>query len=117
VLVGSPHDGNAIAIGYQARGASALRETDGDAPDERLELLLGQGRAAVLRALARPATTTELAARLHYAPSTVSAHLDVLVRAGLVERHRVRRRVFYGLNDTGTSLVALLADIPAALSA
>jgi hypothetical protein len=39
------------------------------------------------------------------------------VRAGLVERHRVRRRVFYGLNDTGTSLVALLADIPAALSA
>jgi hypothetical protein len=25
--------------------------------------------------------------------------------------------VFYGLNDTGTSLVALLADIPAALSA
>ena len=117
VLVGNPHDGKAIAIGYQARGASALRETAEDAPDERLELLLGQGRAAVLRALARPATTTELAARLHYAPSTVSAHLDVLARAGLLERHRVRRRVFYGLNDTGTSLVALLADIPATLSA
>jgi len=117
VLVGSPHDGNAIAIGYQARGASALRETAEDAPDERLELLLGQGRAAVLRALARPATTTELAARLHYAPSTVSAHLDVLAKAGLVERHRVRRSVFYGLNDTGMSLLALLADIPSALSA
>jgi hypothetical protein len=40
-----------------------------------------------------------------------------LARAGLVERHRVRRRVFYALNDTGASLVALLADVPAALSA
>jgi DNA-binding transcriptional ArsR family regulator len=117
VLVGNPMSGDAIAIGYQARGASALWQNGDAAPDERLELLLGQGRSAVLRALARPATTTELAARLHYAPSTVSAHLDVLARAGLVERHRVRRRVYYGLNDTGTSLVALLSDAPAALSA
>ena len=85
--------------------------------DERLDLLLGHGRAAVLRALERPATTTELARRLRYAPSTVSAHLDVLARAGLVDRHRVRRSVFYGLNETGTSLVALLADIPEVLSA
>jgi DNA-binding transcriptional ArsR family regulator len=117
VLVGSPSDATAIAIAYQARGASALWAAEEGTPDERLELLLGQGRAAVLRALARPATTTELAARLHYAPSTVSAHLDVLARAGLVERHRVRRRVFYGLNDTGSSLVGLLTEIPAALSA
>jgi DNA-binding MarR family transcriptional regulator len=117
VLVGTPSAGNAIAVGYQARGASALFDAGDAVADERLELLLGQGRSAVLRALARPATTTELAARLHYAPSTVSAHLDVLSRAGLVERHRVRRRVFYGLNDTGASLVALLTEVPAALSA
>jgi DNA-binding MarR family transcriptional regulator len=117
VLVASPQAGNAIAIGYQARGASALWQSEDTVPDERLELLLGQGRSAVLRALAHPATTTELAARLHYAPSTVSAHLDVLSRAGLVERHRVRRRVFYGLNETGSSLLALLSETPAALSA
>jgi DNA-binding transcriptional ArsR family regulator len=117
VLVSSSTAAGAIALGYQARGASALWEAGETGPDERLELLFGQGRSAVLRALARPATTTDLAARLHYAPSTVSAHLDVLARAGLVERHRVRRRVFYGLNDTGASLLALLADIPAALSA
>ena len=85
--------------------------------DDRLDLLLGHGRATVLRALDRPATTTELARRLSYAPSTVSAHLDVLARAGLVDRHRVRRSVFYGLNETGSSLVALLADIPEVLSA
>jgi DNA-binding MarR family transcriptional regulator len=118
VLVGSPAAGNAIAVGYQARGAATLWEPADDArADERLELLLGHGRAAVLRALERPATTTELAARLHYAPSTVSAHLDVLSRAGLVERHRVRRSVFYGLNATGSSLVALLTEIPETLSA
>jgi hypothetical protein len=85
VLVGHPTAGNAIAVGYQARGAAALWErADDPGADERLELLLGHGRAAVLRAL---------------------------------ERHRVRRSVFYGLNATGSSLVALLTEIPAALSA
>ena len=59
----------------------------------------------------------DLARRLSYAASTVSAHLDVLSRAGLVERHRVRRSVFYRLNDTGRAFVVLLTDIPAALSA
>jgi DNA-binding transcriptional ArsR family regulator len=40
--------------------------------------------------LGRPREMPELARRLSYAPSTVSAHLDVLARAGLVDRHRVR---------------------------
>jgi DNA-binding transcriptional ArsR family regulator len=107
----------AIGIGYQARGTAGLWSLEATGADERLELLLGQGRAAVLRALEQPASTTELARRLSYAPSTVSAHLDVLSRAGLVDRHRVRRSVFYGLNATGRSLVALLGDVPTALSA
>ena len=68
-LPGARHGG---AVGARARPSF----------DGRLELLLGHGRAAVLRALDRPATTTELARRLSYAPSTVSAHLDVLSRAG-----------------------------------
>jgi len=117
VLLANQKMGHAIGLGYQARGTAGLWEPEDGGEDERLEILLGHGRAAVLRALRHPATTTELAARLSYAPSTVSAHLDVLSRAGLVERHRVRRRVFYAVNDTGASLVTLLADIPAALSA
>ena len=116
VLLGNAEHG-AVGIGYQARGTAQLWSPDEPAGAEPLEMLLGHGRAAVLRALAQPATTTELARRLGYAPSTVSAHLDVLARAALVERHRVRRSVFYGLNDTGASLVALLADRPQALSA
>jgi DNA-binding MarR family transcriptional regulator len=117
VLMGESEDENAVALGYQARGVAALWAPEVASFDGRLELLLGHGRAAVMRALERPATTTELARRLSYAPSTVSAHLDVLSRAGLVERHRVRRSVFYGLNETGRAFVALLADVPTALSA
>jgi DNA-binding MarR family transcriptional regulator len=117
VLLANQESDRTVGIGYQARGTAALWAPDDAAHDERLELLLGHGRAAVLRALSRPSTTTELAARLSYAPSTVSAHLDVLSRAGLLERHRVQRRVFYGLNETGTALVTLLADLPAALTA
>jgi DNA-binding transcriptional ArsR family regulator len=117
VLLANQQSERAIGLGYQARGVASLWVPDAPGGAERLDLLLGQGRATVLRALERPATTTELAARLSYAPSTVSAHLDVLARAGLVDRHRVRRSVFYGLNDTGQSLVALLADLPEALSA
>jgi DNA-binding transcriptional ArsR family regulator len=117
VLMGESEDENAVALGYQARGTAALWAPQETGFDGRLELLLGHGRAAILRALDRPATTTELARRLSYAPSTVSAHLDVLARGGLVERHRVRRSVYYGLNDTGRSLVALLMDVPVALSA
>ncbi len=115
VLLANQSREQVVALGYQARGTAEL-----SAPataDLRLELLLGPGRATVLRALEQPASTTELARRLSYAPSTVSAHLDVLLRAGLVDRHRVRRSVFYGLNQTGRSLVALLGDVPAALSA
>ena len=117
VLMGVSEGQRAVALGYQARGTAALWGPSEIGDDARLDLLLGHGRATVLRALDRPATTTELARRLNYAPSTVSAHLDVLARAGLVNRHRVRRSVFYGLNDTGTSLMALLADIPEVLSA
>lgn len=117
VLLANQEAERAIGIGYQARGTAELWSPDGAGDGERLDLLLGHGRANVLRALERPATTTELAARLSYAPSTVSAHLDVLARAGLVDRHRVRRSVFYGLNETGTSLAALLADVPEVLSA
>jgi DNA-binding transcriptional ArsR family regulator len=117
VLMGVSEGQRSVAIGYQARGTAELWAPNEVALDERLDLLLGHGRATVLRALGRPATTTELARRLSYAPSTVSAHLDVLARAGLVDRHRVRRSVFYGLNATGSSLVALLTEIPETLSA
>lgn len=100
-----------IAVSYQARGSAVLAsgprpvepETDG------LALLLGRGRAQILRALSTPATTAGLAASLGLAPSTVSEHLSVLVQAGVAYRRRAGRRVLYGLEPAGRAMVSLIA--------
>ena len=57
--------------------------------------LLGRTRTQILSQLERPGSTSELAARLGLAPSTVSYHLGMLHRAGLVERVRAGRTVLY----------------------
>jgi DNA-binding transcriptional ArsR family regulator len=105
-------DPHVVAVSYQARGAALLadgpRELRRD--QDRLEILVGRGRAAVLRALRHPATTAGLATELGLAPSTVSEHLSALTAAGVVHRRRVGRRVLYGLEPAGTALVTLLGD-------
>jgi len=99
-----------LRVNYQARGAALLAggapPPPGDEPD-RLVPLVGSRRAAVLRALASPATTSVLAARLGLAPSTVSEQLTALVAAGVVHRRRSGRSVFYGLEPAGEVLLAL----------
>ncbi|MCA2217910.1 ArsR/SmtB family transcription factor [Jidongwangia harbinensis] len=100
-----------VMVTYQSRGAAVL--ADGPAPvpadrADRLAVLIGRGRATVLRALTTPATTTGLATALGLAPSTVSEHLAALQAAGVVHRRRAGRRVLYGLEPTGTALVTLL---------
>ena len=112
-----------VAVSYQARGAAVLadRPAPGTAPEvpgaDRLAVLVGRGRAQVLRALARPATTAGLAATLGLAPSTVSEHLAALLAAGVVHRRRVGRRVLYGLEPAGVALVTLIGADPATASA
>jgi len=100
-----------VMVTYQARGAAVLASSPARAaadPADRLSILLGRGRATVLRALRTPATTTGLAAALGLAPSTVSEHLSALQAAGVVHRRRAGRRVLYGLEPAGTALVTLL---------
>ncbi|MGN9775240.1 ArsR family transcriptional regulator [Micromonospora sp. H33] len=110
-----------VAVSYQARGAALLAEggptSAGAADTDRLAVLVGRGRAGVLRALTRPATTAGLAATLGLAPSTVSEHLAALLAAGVVHRRRVGRRVLYGLEPAGLALVTLLGADPATASA
>lgn len=104
-----------VAFSYQAQGAAVLgghigsanKPADGPGAEDRLTILLGRGRAAVLRALLSPATTTGLASSIGLAPSTVSQHLTVLSAAGLVRRQRVGHRVLYELNDSGVTLQRL----------
>jgi len=113
----SAHD-NTVAFSYQAQGAAVFsgqvgeegRGGDSARHRDKLTLLLGRGRAAVLRALRSPATTTRLASSIGLAPSTVSQHLSVLSSAGLVRRHRVGPRVIYELEESGVVLLTELSD-------
>ena len=99
-----------LRVSYQARGAALLA---GSAPalrrdePDRLVPLVGSRRAAVLRALESPATTSALAVRLGLAASTVSEQLTALVAAGVVQRRRSGRSVLYGLEPAGEVLLAL----------
>ncbi|MEV6597990.1 ArsR family transcriptional regulator [Actinoplanes sp. NPDC051346] len=108
IIIGDD-DPDLLTLPFQVRGAAALAETrDRPAvPDDRLDVLVGRGRAALLRQLAEPTTTHELAARLAAAPSTISEHLSVLVSTDVVSRHRVGRRVYYRLTDSGRGLLDL----------
>ncbi|MFG2328973.1 helix-turn-helix domain-containing protein [Streptomyces sp. NPDC048604] len=70
-----------------------------------LARLVGSTRAALLTALDRPATTSELAVRGFLSPATVSYHLGILRRSGLVTPIRDGRRVLYRRTAQGTRLV------------
>lgn len=95
-----------VFFSYQSRGAAVLGEGPGQVTrcaepgrGDRLDIILGRGRAAVVRALtAAPATTSALASQLGLAVSTVSEHLAALVAAGLVKRSRAGIRVLYELD-------------------
>ncbi|MBW8485785.1 winged helix-turn-helix domain-containing protein [Actinomadura sp. PM05-2] len=97
-----------VTISYPARGVAALWER-GDArtagPDA-LGRLLGRTRAALLRALDGPATTTHLAAQLRLSLGGAGDHLAVLRDAGLVARDRQGRSVRYRRTALGDALLA-----------
>lgn len=97
------------ALIYPARGVAALWETaaPGTAADSgRLGPLLGTSRAAILRALDEPASTTQLAAILGQSLGGLGGHLAVLRRAGLLARARSGRSVLYWRTAVGDALVA-----------
>lgn len=101
-----------VAMSYQARASGHVRVLTGYArgqeTDDRLALLLGKGRAQVVRALESPQTTTSLAAAVGLAKSTVSQHLTVLADTGIVWKQRVGGSVFYSLDDSGRALLKQL---------
>lgn len=57
--------------------------------------LIGTTRVKLLAELTQPRTTRELAQRLYLSPATISYHLQILHRAGLVQRTRRSRNVLY----------------------
>ncbi|MEU4640566.1 helix-turn-helix domain-containing protein [Micromonospora sp. NPDC023814] len=94
-----------FAVVYRASGvAELLGSPDPGRPEDALDRLVGQGRAAVLRALAAPATTSQLAAQLGASLGGVGGHLAVLRDAGLVARARTGRTVLYRRTPLGEAL-------------
>ncbi|WP_026876214.1 helix-turn-helix domain-containing protein [Jiangella gansuensis] len=91
---------------YPARGLHQLwaAARPGAHPDDLGELL-GHTRAGLLAALDRPRTTAELSRDLALTPSTVSYHLGILHRTGLVTRRRTGRRVAYARSDLAAAML------------
>ncbi|MFE5812354.1 ArsR/SmtB family transcription factor [Streptomyces sp. NPDC056479] len=93
-------------LAYPGRGAATLWEPEPEPDASALTALLGAPRTTVLRLLAEPLPTVELARRLGVTPSAVSQHLKVLHATGLVSRARDGRRVLYGRTALGDQLAA-----------
>lgn len=72
-----------------------------------LTALLGASRARVLQGVRTPQTTTALSSMLQLSPATVSQHLHALHAAGVLERARVGRRVYYLANSLGQEALAV----------
>jgi hypothetical protein len=91
------------ALTYQPPGTGDLWLSEPAAPGALAELV-GRRRAALLRALDRPASTTTLARSTGWSAGGVSSHLTVLRHAGLVARRRDGRHVLYSRTATGDAL-------------
>ena len=70
--------------------------------------LVGASRAGLLRDLLLPRATTELSSRHRLSAATVSYHLGVLLRAGLVTRRREGHFVRYRCSEEGLVLLGQL---------
>ena len=64
-------------------------------PQPQHQPWIGVTRQKLLVELSQPRTTAEIAQRVFLSPATVSYHLQLLHRAGLVTRTRRSRHVFY----------------------
>ncbi|GGO80786.1 ArsR/SmtB family transcription factor [Nonomuraea cavernae] len=70
-----------------------------------LGALMGANRSAVLHALDRSATTTQLARMLRISPAAASRHATVLREAGLIETRRDGIAVLHTLTPLGAALL------------
>jgi DNA-binding HxlR family transcriptional regulator len=98
-------EGRPPMLSYLVRGASGTRR--GRATDE-LVTLVGERRAAIIRTLVTPLTTSDLALRLGVTAGAISQQLAHLQSAaGLLVRTREHPYVHYRLSARGEQLLAV----------
>lgn len=96
-----------VVLAYPAGGGlpPAPEPRGARSEDGGLAAALGRTRAAVLRALAEPRTTTDLARRTGIGNATASAHAAALRAAGLVTTTRTGRSVHHEQTPLGMLVV------------
>ncbi|MFB4264494.1 DUF5937 family protein [Nonomuraea sp. GTA35] len=91
---------------YPVQGVGTLWEQGPPPAPGALAALIGRSRAAILLALAEPATTSALAVRMSLTPGAVSQHLGVLSGGGLAVGMRIGKQVVYRRTLAGDILAA-----------
>jgi hypothetical protein len=92
------------ALIYPARGIGNLWAPTRQNP-QALADLIGARRATILAGLEREASTTTIARRLGASPASISEHLTVLRRAGLLRTRRQGREVLYARTPAANTLL------------
>lgn len=105
ILMGSgPGDTVSIYFPTYGRAAVAVGRPLRQAASRTLTELLGATRAALLADLDIAHTTADLARRHKLAAGTVSHHLGILYKAGLLDRGRDGKQVLYRRSPLGNAL-------------
>jgi DNA-binding transcriptional ArsR family regulator len=90
---------------YPARGQGAMWEAQPTGDADAVTNVLGRVRAALLTALAEPASSTELGLRFGVSTSAVNQHLRALRAVGLVTSTRYGHSVLYLRSELGDRLL------------
>jgi hypothetical protein len=93
------------AIIYPSRGIADLWEHTASPCLKGLQQLVGPSCAKVINNLQVPKTTTEMAAAIGLSQAATSEQITKLRQAGILERTRIGRQVFYSLNQRGMALL------------
>jgi len=99
--------GDQPTIFYGAWGAGLWQPHVPVDPNEELASALGDSKARLLHALVIPASTSEIARLLGLTAGSVSAQLQNLGTAGLVNSSRSGHRVIYRLSERGEQLLTI----------
>ena len=95
-------------IAYTSRGVAQVWGDDEHRTSNGAYQLLGRTCAKIIAKLKSPQTTIETATAFRLSRAAASEQITRLWRAGVLERTRIGRRVFYALNPKGRALLAAL---------
>jgi DNA-binding transcriptional ArsR family regulator len=98
-------DPRAPKLIYSPRGVGQVWDGSARRPTPSIADLLGRSRATLLATLDLPLSTTQVARDLGLSAASVSEHLSVLRRSGLVAARRSGRSVLYQRTLLGTELL------------